>query len=62
LYDTLQNRLLRDRESPAKEPPMLQNHPMYAYIPVRDLPRARAFYEQKVGAQAEAGNCRWRDL
>ena len=28
---------------------MLQNHPMYAYIPVRDLPRARAFYEQKVG-------------
>jgi len=41
---------------------MLQNHPMYAYIPVRDLPRARAFYEQKVGAQAEAGNCRWRDL
>jgi len=28
---------------------MLQNHPMYAYIPARDLPRARAFYEQKVG-------------
>ena len=28
---------------------MLQNHPMYAYIPVQDLPRARAFYEQKVG-------------
>ena len=28
---------------------MLQNHPMYAYIPARDLARARAFYEQKVG-------------
>ena len=28
---------------------MLQNHPMYAYIPARDLSRARAFYEQKVG-------------
>lgn len=28
---------------------MLQNHPMYAYIPALDLARARAFYEQKVG-------------
>ena len=28
---------------------MLQKHPMYAYIPARDLARARAFYEQKVG-------------
>ena len=28
---------------------MLQRHPMYAYIPARDLARARAFYEQKVG-------------
>ena len=28
---------------------MLQNNPMYVYIPARDLPRARAFYEQKVG-------------
>lgn len=28
---------------------MLQNHPMYAYIPAQDLARARAFYEQKVG-------------
>ena len=30
---------------------MLQKHPMYAYIPARDLARARAFYEQKVGLQ-----------
>ena len=28
---------------------MLQQHPMYAYIPARVLARARAFYEQKVG-------------
>ena len=28
---------------------MLQDHPMYAYIPARDVTRARAFYEQKVG-------------
>jgi len=28
---------------------MLQKAPMYAYIPVKDLPRARKFYEEKVG-------------
>ena len=28
---------------------MLQNSPMYAYIPARDLKRAREFYEKKVG-------------
>jgi predicted enzyme related to lactoylglutathione lyase len=28
---------------------MLQKYPMYAYIPARDVARARAFYEQKVG-------------
>ena len=28
---------------------MLQKSPMYAYIPVRELARARQFYEQKVG-------------
>ena len=28
---------------------MLQDSPMYAYIPVRDLPRARQFYEVKLG-------------
>ena len=28
---------------------MLQQHPMYAYIPAKVLARARAFYEQKVG-------------
>jgi predicted enzyme related to lactoylglutathione lyase len=28
---------------------MLQSSPMYAYIPVRDLARARQFYEQKLG-------------
>jgi catechol-2,3-dioxygenase len=28
---------------------MLQNHPVYAYIPARDLERARRFYEDKIG-------------
>jgi predicted enzyme related to lactoylglutathione lyase len=28
---------------------MLQRFPLYAYIPVKDLARARRFYEQKVG-------------
>ena len=28
---------------------MLQRFPMYAYIPVANLARARAFYEQKLG-------------
>lgn len=28
---------------------MLQNFPMYAYIPARDLARAREFYETKLG-------------
>jgi predicted enzyme related to lactoylglutathione lyase len=28
---------------------MLQKSPMYAYIPARDIQRARKFYEEKVG-------------
>jgi predicted enzyme related to lactoylglutathione lyase len=32
---------------------MLQDFPMYAYIPARDLKRAREFYEQKVGLRAK---------
>ena len=28
---------------------MLQDFPMYAYIPAKDLARARKFYEEKVG-------------
>ena len=28
---------------------MLQDQPMYAYIPAKDVARARRFYEQKVG-------------
>jgi catechol 2,3-dioxygenase-like lactoylglutathione lyase family enzyme len=28
---------------------MLQNSPMYAYIPARDVNRARKFYEGKLG-------------
>jgi catechol 2,3-dioxygenase-like lactoylglutathione lyase family enzyme len=28
---------------------MLQKFPMYSYIPVKDLARARAFYENKLG-------------
>jgi predicted enzyme related to lactoylglutathione lyase len=31
---------------------MLQDAPMYAYIPARDLARARAFYEGKLGLRA----------
>ena len=32
---------------------MLQNQPMYAYIPARDVARARRFYEEKVGLEAD---------
>ena len=28
---------------------MLQNAPMYSHIPAKDLARARAFYEEKLG-------------
>jgi predicted enzyme related to lactoylglutathione lyase len=28
---------------------MLQSSPLYAYIPAKDLERARRFYEQKIG-------------
>jgi catechol 2,3-dioxygenase-like lactoylglutathione lyase family enzyme len=28
---------------------MLQKSPMYAYLPAKDVARARAFYEQKLG-------------
>ncbi len=28
---------------------MLQQHPIYAYLPARDVARARRFYEQKLG-------------
>ena len=31
---------------------MLQSYPMYAYIPAKDLARARDFYEKKVGLKA----------
>jgi predicted enzyme related to lactoylglutathione lyase len=30
---------------------MLQRFPMYAYIPAKDVARAREFYEQKVGLE-----------
>ena len=30
---------------------MLQNAPMYSYIPAKDIGRARAFYENKLGFQ-----------
>ena len=32
---------------------MLQDAPLYAYIPVKDVGRARKFYEQKVGLKAK---------
>ncbi len=33
---------------------MLQRYPMYAYLPAKDVPRARRFYEQKVGLRPKA--------
>ena len=35
---------------------MLQNSPMYAYLPAKDVARARAFYEQKLGFKPKAEN------
>ena len=32
---------------------MLQDAPMYAYIPAKDVARARKFYEEKVGLKAK---------
>ncbi len=32
---------------------MLQNSPMFAYLPVKDIARARAFYEQKLGFEPQ---------
>ena len=32
---------------------MLQHHPIYAYLPVRDVERARRFYEQTLGFEPE---------
>jgi predicted enzyme related to lactoylglutathione lyase len=31
---------------------MLQNAPFFAYLPAKDVPRARKFYEQKLGFKA----------
>ena len=42
---------------------MLQSSPLYAYIPVKDVARARAFYENKLGfkpASEEAGGTTYR--
>ena len=41
---------------------MLQRSPMYAYIPAKDLARARRFYEQKVGFKAAREICRRRGV
>ena len=32
---------------------MLQDSPIYSYIPAKDVARARAFYEQKLGFKAK---------
>jgi len=34
---------------PAQETSMLQQSPLYAYIPASDMARARRFYEEKLG-------------
>jgi predicted enzyme related to lactoylglutathione lyase len=31
---------------------MLQNSPFFAYLPAKDVPRARKFYEEKLGFKA----------
>ena len=33
---------------------MLQDQPLYAYIPAKDVARARRFYEQKIGLKPDA--------
>jgi predicted enzyme related to lactoylglutathione lyase len=35
---------------------MLQRSPMYAYLPAKDVTRARAFYEQKLGFRPKEEN------
>src|SRR5215472_4674349 len=35
---------------------MLQKQPMYAYIPAKDLARARKFYEEKLGLKPAREN------
>jgi predicted enzyme related to lactoylglutathione lyase len=35
---------------------MLQTSPMYAYLPAKDVARARAFYETKLGFRPKAEN------
>jgi predicted enzyme related to lactoylglutathione lyase len=35
---------------------MLQRCPMYAYLPAKDVARARAFYEQKLGFRPKEEN------
>jgi predicted enzyme related to lactoylglutathione lyase len=37
-----------------EEETMLQKFPMYAYIPAKDVARARAFYEEKLGFRPKA--------
>ena len=34
---------------------MFSNYPMYAYIPAKDVSRARKFYKAKVGAETRGG-------
>ena len=41
---------------------MLQNAPMYSYIPAKDITRARAFYEGKLGLKPKAEKRRRRLL
>jgi predicted enzyme related to lactoylglutathione lyase len=37
------------KEEPQEEMLMLQDSPIYAYLPATDVARARQFYEQKLG-------------
>src|SRR6185436_3134346 len=46
-------KLAAKRISCLRRYPMLQKSPIYAYIPAKDVGRARKFYEEKVGLKAK---------
>jgi predicted enzyme related to lactoylglutathione lyase len=43
------DRAAEDERVTEQELAMLQQSPLYAYIPAKDVPRARRFYEQTLG-------------
>src|SRR5262249_55551941 len=51
-YTSPQVPVVHSRGEP-EEGPMLNNAPMYSYIPAKDVARARGFYEEKLGFKPE---------